>query len=205
MTLQDALAAAFTDEHVARLDIQQHEWEMESFLNLVEQELKPKRTVELGTYKGWTSAILSHVSDQTVTIDIENHGTEESRPYSKDLTCLLGSGTEPSLPETVTRLMGGPIDLLFIDDGHYYETIVREYALWSPHVREGGWIVFHDINPLGNIGPGGVQPDCIQVTRFWNELKGDKVEIIANESHREWKGPIPHGGLGILRVPEVSI
>jgi hypothetical protein len=98
------------------------------------------------------------------------------------------------------KYLSGYIDLLFIDDGHYYETIVKEFELWKPYVRPGGWIVFHDINPLANIGPHGTQPDCIQVPRFWQELNGNKQEIIATEEHKQWKGVIPHGGLGILRV-----
>ena len=96
--------------------------------------------------------------------------------------------------------IGCPIDLLFIDDGHYYETICKEFELWRPHVRPGGWIVFHDINPLANIGPHGVQPPELQVTRFWKELQGNKQEIIATEEHKAWKGVVPHGGIGILRV-----
>jgi len=97
-------------------------------------------------------------------------------------------------------ILGGPIDLLFIDDGHYYEQIMREFELWRPHVRPGGWIVFHDINPLANIGPHGTQPECIQVPRFWKELEGNKEIIIATDEHKAWKGTLPHGGLGILRV-----
>jgi hypothetical protein len=96
--------------------------------------------------------------------------------------------------------LGGPIDLLFIDDGHYYETIVKEFELWKHCVRTGGWIVFHDINPKANIGPHGTQPDCVQVPRFWNELEGDKREIIATEEHKAWKGVVPHGGIGVLRL-----
>jgi predicted O-methyltransferase YrrM len=116
------------------------------------------------------------------------------------LDFVAGDATDKDSVIVALATLGGPIDLLFIDDGHYYETICKEMELWRPHVRPGGWIVFHDINPLANIGPHGVQPDCIQVTRFWNELGGDKQEIIATDEHKQWKGVVPHGGLGILRV-----
>lgn len=37
-----------------------------------------------------------------------------------------------------------PIDFLFIDGSHEYEDVVRDYELWSPKVRDGGRIAFHD-------------------------------------------------------------
>ncbi len=199
--IEHALAAAYANEQGNGNEIQQHEWELRTFLRLALDELKPERTVELGTYRGWTACLLSLVTSRyTVSVDKEQHGMNAAWAYANSLgTILCDACTPDCVTEAISRL-GGPIDLLFIDDGHYYEQIVKEFELWKPHVRPGGWIVFHDINPLGNIGPHGVQPDCIQVTRFWNELTGNKQEIIATEEHKAWKGPIPHGGLGILRL-----
>ena len=201
--VESAVQAIFADHNL--INIQQHEWEMRTFLAMALEELTPNRTVELGTYKGFTGALLSLItSKQTVSVDIEDHGTEGSRPYGHQLLHKLADATLPECVLSTMLVLGNrDIDLLFIDDGHYYETIVKEMAIWSPHVRPGGWIVFHDINPLANIGPHGTQPDCVQVPRFWNELKaeGMKVtEIIATDEHKAFKGEIPHGGLGILRL-----
>lgn len=202
--LESALTAIFADHNL--VNIQQHEWEMRTFLAMALDELKPERTVELGTYRGFTGALLSLVtSKQTTTVDIEDHNPFISLPYGHALTRILDDAATEGCVERVMAALGGPIDLLFIDDGHYYETICKEFELWKPHVRKGGWIVFHDINPLANIGPHGVQPPELQVTRFWNELKEDRIEIdrreiIATEEHSAFKGVIPHGGLGILRV-----
>jgi predicted O-methyltransferase YrrM len=197
--LESALTAIFADHNL--VNIQQHEWEMRTFLALALDELKPERTVELGTYKGFTGALLSLVtSEKTVTVDIDDHGVREAYPYSHHMTIIRDDAATEGCVERIAELLVSPIDLLFIDDGHYYETICKELELWKPHVRPGGWIVFHDINPLANIGPHGVQPPELQVTRFWNELKGNKQEIIATEEHKAWKGVVPHGGIGILRV-----
>src|SRR5256884_4232168 len=38
------------------------------------------------------------------------------------------------------------IDLLFIDGDHEYEAVRRDFEDWSPHLREGGIIIFHDTN-----------------------------------------------------------
>lgn len=199
--LEKTLAAAFTAEHVASSTIQQHEWEMRTLLDLIQRDLCPERTVELGTYKAWTGAILSWItSRQTVSVDLQDWGTSESSAFSRNLSLLIADATLPDCVTQAMAILGGPIDLLFIDDGHYYEQIMREFELWRPHVRPGGWIVFHDINPLANIGPHGTQPECIQVPRFWKELEGNKEIIIATDEHKAWKGTLPHGGLGILRV-----
>jgi predicted O-methyltransferase YrrM len=198
--IERCLEAAFTPERVASNEIQQHEWELRTFLSLVQSELKPERTVELGTYKGWTAALLSLVTSRyTVSVDITDHSVQGWR-WAKSLETTVDDAATQQCADHVMMLLGGPIDLLFIDDGHYYETICKEFEIWKPLVRPGGWIVFHDINPLANIGPHGTQPDCIQVPRFWKELQGNKQEIIATDEHKAWKGTVPHGGLGILRV-----
>ena len=37
-----------------------------------------------------------------------------------------------------------PADLVFVDTDHLFETTRQEIAVWSPHVRVGGCMVFHD-------------------------------------------------------------
>lgn len=39
---------------------------------------------------------------------------------------------------------GTPIDLLYIDGDHVYEAVKQDYQSWSPYVKPGGLIVFHD-------------------------------------------------------------
>jgi len=39
-----------------------------------------------------------------------------------------------------------PIDLLFIDGDHEYGAVKRDFEDWSPHLRWGGIIIFHDTN-----------------------------------------------------------
>jgi predicted O-methyltransferase YrrM len=197
--LENAVQAIFAESNL--INIQQHEWEMRTFLALALSELKPDRTVELGTFRGFAGALLSQVTGNiTISVDIEDHGTIGSKPYGHELNLLIADAAIEPTVKQVMESLGGPIDMLFIDDGHYYETIVKEMELWRPHVRPGGWIVFHDINPLANIGPHGVQPESMQTTRYWNELEGDKFEIVATQEHAAFKGTLPHGGLGILRV-----
>lgn len=39
-----------------------------------------------------------------------------------------------------------PIDFLYIDAGHTYEAVAKDFMEWSGFVREGGYILFHDVN-----------------------------------------------------------
>lgn len=184
-----------------RGDIQQHEWELRVFFVKVLNELKPQRTVELGTYKGCMAALLSQATEgKTVSLDIDNYGTSGARPYGRNLEFVFTDARLLGCAEPVIKMLGGPIDLLFIDDGHCYQDDVSEFKVWKPMVRPGGWICFHDINPLANLGPHGEQQANVQTARFWSELTCPKEEIIATESHRAYRGDIPHGGIGILRV-----
>jgi predicted O-methyltransferase YrrM len=51
--------------------------------------------------------------------------------------------------EMLHRLCGAldhrPIDLLFIDGDHTYDGVRSDYSMYSPLVRRGGLIAFHDI------------------------------------------------------------
>lgn len=52
-------------------------------------------------------------------------------------------------PSTVAAVTDGrpSIDFLFIDGDHQYDGIRRDFDLWSPHVRSGGVVAFHDTWP----------------------------------------------------------
>ncbi len=179
--------------------VQQHEWEYRMFVTRVMDELKPERTVELGTWKGGNAILLSLVtSGPTISLDIHDYDRNES------INIIRGYGLNISLPladcrssETIANTkmcLDGPIDLLFIDDGHCIEEVTEDHRLWAPLVRSGGWIVFHDINPNANLLSPGVHPSICQAHAYWAQLTGNKEEII-------YQGDPPGPGIGILKVP----
>lgn len=193
----------FTPHNIETNAIQQHEWEMRVLLRLMLDELKPERTVELGTYRGFAATLLSLATfGKTISIDNTQYDTEFAVGFASNLELFLMSANEAASAGFVAGKLDGPIDMLFIDDGHFYSDVSTQFAIWKSFVRFGGWICFHDINPLANLGPGGVQPECIQVPRFWNDLKNDHsqdmVEIIAGPEQNHCRGRLPNGGIGIL-------
>jgi predicted O-methyltransferase YrrM len=44
-------------------------------------------------------------------------------------------------------LKGRKVDFLFIDADHSYEGVKKDFEMYSPLVRKGGIIAFHDIIP----------------------------------------------------------
>ena len=75
----------------------------------------------------------------------------------------------PKTLERVQRILGDrKLDFLFIDADHTYEGVKRDFEMYSPLVREGGIIAFHDIVPCDKIhDPEGK----FGASRFWNEIK----------------------------------
>lgn len=193
MTLESAIQWAFS----APGRIQQNEWEMRTFLCKVIDELGPRRTIELGSWRGTTAALLSMVTrDKTISLDIQDYGGKDEALKlcpGHDLSFLMASAREPKTVTDVWMMLGGPPDLLFIDDGHRIEEVTEEFEIWSNTVPKGGWIVFHDINPEANQCAPGVHPDICMAHEFWANLQGNKEEIV-------FKGNPPGPGIGILRV-----
>lgn len=121
--------------------------------------------VEIGTYNGGASALISKYLPKNVnltTIDIFKKPPKGSVPPP---------GDGPSLKEAretikkegkiskvkiikgvsweVAKSWKKPIDVLFIDGDHRYEAVKRDFTSWESHVVKGGFILIHDINFKG--------------------------------------------------------
>lgn len=84
------------------------------------------------------------------------------------------------------------IDFLFIDGDHTYDGVHRDFLDFSPLVKNGGLIVFHDITDSRRHRDRNVN-----VAQFWNEIKNDyeHYEIVhpdTDDVDQRW------AGLGIL-------
>jgi len=80
-------------------------------------------------------------------------------------------------------LGGEELDFLFIDGDHTYEGVRRDFEMYSPLVRGGGAVAFHDIVPGPPENVGGVP-------KFWSEVRNrfKHLEIV-----KDWS----QGGYGI--------
>lgn len=83
---------------------------------------------------------------------------------------------------------GEQLDFLFIDGDHSYLGVKTDFLMYSPLVRKGGLIAFHDIckGPFDSAG---------EVNKFWNQIKKSyKYEEIIQSSCQEGFG------IGVLYV-----
>ena len=47
----------------------------------------------------------------------------------------------------VAEHWSSPLALVFIDGGHGVDPAHRDFDMWSPRVRDGGYLVIHDVFP----------------------------------------------------------
>lgn len=162
--------------------------------------LKPRFIVEVGTAGGGTLLLWSRVADPQatiVTIDLPGGEFGGGSSYlrvplfrklplpGQTLHIIRGnSQIQETVDLTRSYLKGNAADFLFIDADHTAQGVRADYGLYSPLVRKGGIIAFHDI-AITNPEYG--------VRALWGELK-------AQHQTRDILGqPRPYG-IGLLYV-----
>lgn len=180
------------------MDLKQN---MAELLELVRhlKKIPLRRICEIGTLKGGTLFIwcqLASPKARIVSIDLPG-GTfgggynARSVPFFESfcqegqrLDCLRQNSHDPvTLGQVKELLRNEPLDFLFIDGDHTYEGVKTDFELYSPLVRSGGWIGFHDIVERP-------RDPKIQVHRFWNELKSKykHYEFVESSTQRRQIG-----------------
>lgn len=168
------------------------------------QEQRPSTVLEIGTMSGGTlRAWCACAADdaQITSIDLPDGRwgggydvSEVARlnSYTRDaqnLTLIRGDSHDPVIRADVDHL---EIDFLFIDGDHTYEGVKRDFEDYSPLVKAGGLIAFHDVLPHPNV------PEC-DVDQLWAELRErHEVEefLSPEETHHEWG---QWGGIGVVK------
>jgi predicted O-methyltransferase YrrM len=182
----------------------QHKDEMIRLAKLA-AEKKPKTVVEIGTARGGTLFMLARLaSPDALIVSIDLPGGEYGGGYpawkapyyrrfaskTQRIELMRDNSHDAKTVEKLEKILGGKkIDLLFIDGDHTYEGVKRDYEIYSPLVRDGGVISFHDVSEhLPEL-------DC-HVEPFWKEVRqGKKFEefITASKDPKDrW------GGIGVL-------
>lgn len=150
-----------------------------------------KTIVEIGVMHGGTSAIFKQCfpEAEVVGVDIapeavgrlelaEEHGFE----------VVVGDSFQEA---TRNRVMAGlsrkEIDFLFIDGSHLYESVKKDYEVWSPVARI---VALHDIADAPQNGG---------VPAFWKELKNKKQPRLIKEFiESEDDGRATWAGIGVI-------
>ncbi len=167
---------------------------------------KLRTVVEIGTFRGgtlWLWCQLATEDARIVSIDLPAKSAAGRRQQgnlkkyaiaSQRLNFIRNGSQKDATRVQLSRLLDGEaIDFLFIDGDHRYEAVRRDFELYSPLLRPGGIVAFHDI----------LQPPRFpnnQVKRFWRELKKDYriKELVDPADERGWG---QWGGIGVVYIP----
>lgn len=124
----------------------------EWLFRLVDREVKPKVYLEIGCAKLGTLYIHQHLlPDDGLAIGIDVRTSEEWEDYqspNKSETCLIrgDSASSEVIQKVKETLNSRQIDFLFIDGDHNIEPVQKDWDNYSPLVRTGGMIAFHDFD-----------------------------------------------------------
>ena len=173
--------------------------ELHRFAKIV-AALRPEKVMEIGTFRGGNLCVLCRLSSPTADIiSVDLPGGRFGGGYSA-MRCLLYRSFckrfqamhlirgDSHSDEVLARVKSitQSLDILFIDGDHTYEGVKRDFFAYSPLVRPGGVVAFHDI--VEHARDSGCE-----VARFWNEIKQQyRHEEIIENPQQGW------AGIGIL-------
>lgn len=162
----------------------QDAWEFGQLLEIF-KNLEPMVSLEIGTYEGGT--LMQFVKSSPQGARVGSLDTIEPKAWPNVpgvlTTYFRGSSHDPEIYAEVVRRLPS-IDFLFIDGDHTYEGVRQDYEMYSPLVRSGGVVAFHDIVK---------KDDNCGVPRFWKEVAGERRE--------EFVSPDSSMGIGVVFVP----
>jgi cephalosporin hydroxylase len=153
---------------IAECDPMQNPWEMNEVLTFL--EVYEIRTVlEIGMYQGGTFACWSRALEPSHLVGVTRDEVElvpefmervcRDRTPMPTVDLFFGLSQEPAIHAAAGRALDGkPVDFLFIDGGHTYDEVSRDFELYAPLVRLGGVVGIHDVNP-----------GAADVNRFWHD------------------------------------
>lgn len=177
--------------------------EIEELAKLI-QTAAPQRSLEIGTNYGGTLFLLCALSPpgaRVISVDLPAGQFGGGYPRRKiplfrsfprngqKLHLIRGDSHSIETLARVERLLAGDkLDYLFIDGDHTYEGVKRDFEMYSPFVRSGGMVAFHDIAVH-------TKARSCEVDRFWNEIKEgfQHLEFI-EDPNQGW------AGIGVLFV-----
>ena len=166
--------------------------EFSPFMKII-KKFNPKTVLEIGTAQGGTLFAFTRAAAafaRIISLDLPQgmYGGGYQRwkiplfrsfalPRQKLYLVRADSHQPSSLREVQEKFGGESIDFLFIDGDHSYDGVKRDFEMYSPLVKKGGIIAFHDIVP------NPADSTCF-VYKFWDEIKASFEHIELVES---WK------------------
>jgi predicted O-methyltransferase YrrM len=174
---------------------QQVQSEISDLCEIIEKA-KPEIVLEIGTATGGSLFLFSRFASpdaNIVSIDLPKgpsggfYTNMAESLYKKfksplqEITLLRKDSHNKETIELLKKITKNKeIDFLFIDGDHSYGGVKQDYELYSPLVKKGGIIAFHDICK------------CLErcdVGKFWDEVKvGKNYKELIENCNQNWAG-----------------
>ena len=105
--------------------------------------VRPERYLEIGVHEGHS---LSFVQPGTRVVGVDPEPKVDSPP---DNTVIVAATSDDFFADpALVGLLGGPIDLAFVDGLHLHEQTLRDVANVERHSHPDGIIMIHDCLPI---------------------------------------------------------
>lgn len=105
--------------------------------------VRPERYLEIGVHEGHS---LAFVQPGTRTVGVDPEPKVEDPPT--DAVIVAATSDDFFADPELVGLLGGPIDLAFVDGLHLHEQTLRDVANVEAHSHPGGIIMIHDCLPI---------------------------------------------------------
>ena len=156
------------------------------------RSLKPHVAVEIGSARGKSAcyvgtALKQNGSGHLYAVDPHTTTSWNDSNSVNTFDIMRANLAALDLNDTVTILrqfsdvaiesVPKPIDMIFIDGDHTYEGVKADWDLYTPHMSQFGYVVFHDT--IWDIRPDPRwQRDDMGVPRFVEELRKSGYPVL---------------------------
>jgi predicted O-methyltransferase YrrM len=157
----------------------------QQFLQDVPRRLGPGDYVNLGHCLGGSAFLLANglleheLEGRVYSVELEFSRKARNRLklFAADtgpITICHGSTDDQAASFRLTR-RGMSINFVFIDADHTYAAVMKDFQNWSPMVRVGGWVCFHDTNQ--DFSHQAIK-DSVLLDNNWRERGEDHIDRI---------------------------
>jgi hypothetical protein len=137
------LLAEHMNESIRRLPGPAYYW----VLRWIHQILAPANYVEIGVHKGF-SLVQAPPGTRCIGVDPEPDIEAELSP---ETTVYELTSDDFFAQHDLPGLLGGPVQLAFIDGLHLFEQVLRDFVNLERHSADHALIILHDCLPLDEV------------------------------------------------------